>query len=138
MIEYYAHTPGHILAVQKITPEESEKYGVIDGDIGARIQGLVEKPRPALAPSNLGVVGRYILQPSIFDALTQIHPSLGELQLTDAIDALTRQEPVYAYSFLGHRYDCGDKLGYLKAILAFGLKHPVVGAAFQAHLASKA
>ena len=128
----------HILAVEAIAPEACEKYGVIDGKVGSRIQGIVEKPTQERAPSNLGVVGRYILQPTIFEALTQIYSttSNGELQLTDAIDIVSRKEPVYAYSFLGDRYDCGDKLGYLKAVIALGSKHPVIGAAFRAYLTS--
>ena len=104
------------------------------GDDG-RIRQIVEKPKPALAPSTLGVVGRYVLPGSIFSHLRNLQPgSGGELQLTDAIASLINDEPVYAYEFEGTRYDCGDKLGYLQATVAYGVKHPEIGADFAAYL----
>jgi len=100
-----------------------------------RLSGLVEKPKPEDAPSNVAVVGRYILDGSIFKMLEEIQPDLGgEIQLTDAIAKQLQQESVYAYEFEGRRYDCGSKFGYLQATLEYGLKHPEVGAAFEAYL----
>jgi UTP--glucose-1-phosphate uridylyltransferase len=101
-----------------------------------RIDCIVEKPEPAAAPSTLGVVGRYILTPRIFHHLQRIKPGAGgEIQLTDGIAGLLTDEKVLAYEFKGVRYDCGSKMGYLKANLAFALKHPEVGAEFRAYLA---
>ena len=102
-----------------------------------RISGIVEKPAPEKAPSTLAVVGRYILTPRIFHHLqTQTPGAGGEIQLTDAIAALMQDEDVFAYEFEGVRYDCGAKLDYLKANLAFAVKHPEIGAEFRTYLAS--
>jgi UTP--glucose-1-phosphate uridylyltransferase len=90
--------------------------------------GIVEKPEPRRAPSTLGVVGRYLLTPAIFRHLQRVKPGAGgEIQLTDGIASLLRDEAVYAFEFEGVRYDCGSKLGYLQANLAYALKHPEVG-----------
>ncbi len=142
MVEQYDQQVASILGVQRIPNAHTDRYGVVDVDpVGERIgrlKGIVEKPDPANAPSNLGVVGRYILNGSIFNKLRQTRPgSGGEIQLTDAIDALMRDEPVFAYEFLGHRYDCGDKLGYLQATVEYGLKHPELGPAFADYLANR-
>nr|WP_315469687.1 UTP--glucose-1-phosphate uridylyltransferase GalU [uncultured Undibacterium sp.] len=100
-----------------------------------RMTGIVEKPQPHCAPSNLGVVGRYIFSPKIFDYLEHIGKGAGgEIQLTDAIAAMLKDFPVLAYTTAATRYDCGSKLGYLKASVAFGLKHPEVASEFQAYL----
>jgi UTP--glucose-1-phosphate uridylyltransferase len=97
--------------------------------------GIIEKPKPEAAPSTLGVVGRYILTPRIFHHLAQARPGAGsEIQLTDAIAALLAEDRVLAYRFLGTRYDCGSKLGYLQATVAFGRQHPEVGRAFEDYL----
>jgi UTP--glucose-1-phosphate uridylyltransferase len=99
------------------------------------MSGIVEKPAPQDAPSNLGVVGRYILTPRIFDHLRQLKPGAGgEFQLTDAIQSLLGQEQVLAYRYQGTRYDCGNKLGYLKATVEYALKHPEVGPDFRRYL----
>ena len=142
MVEQYDQQVASILGVQRIPNAHTDRYGVVDVDpVGERIgrlKGIVEKPDPANAPSNLGVLGRYILNGSIFNKLRQTRPgSGGEIQLTDAIDALMRDEPVFAYEFLGHRYDCGDKLGYLQATVEYGLKHPELGPAFADYLANR-
>ena len=98
-------------------------------------RAIVEKPAPEDAPSNLGVVGRYILTPEIFSCLQQTgQGNAGEIQLTDAIAGLMDQQTVYAFEFAGKRYDCGSKLGYLQATVAFGLAHQEVGVDFQAYL----
>jgi UTP--glucose-1-phosphate uridylyltransferase len=129
MLDAFAESQSSIVAVQKISPADSEKYGVIDlmpdNQRLSRIWGIVEKPRPENAPSNLGVVGRYILTPSIFPFLEKTVKGGGaEIQLTDAIANLLLEEPVYSYQFEGKRYDCGSKLGYLQATVSCASKHP--------------
>lgn len=139
MVEEFNEHQASVVAVQKIDPSETTKYGIVDvlktDQSLIQIQGIVEKPAPALAPSNLGVVGRYILTPRIFNLLeTTQRGSGGEIQLTDAIAKLLQEEPVYAYQFRGKRYDCGSKLGYLEATVAYALKHEEVSADFRASL----
>ncbi len=117
----------------------TDKYGIVDAGGSkeqiAEISAIVEKPKPDKAPSNLAVVGRYVLTPAIFDYLQHIGTGAGgEIQLTDGIAALLGEEPVYAYRFQGKRYDCGNKLGYLQATVEFGLKHGKLGAPFRAYL----
>jgi UTP--glucose-1-phosphate uridylyltransferase len=128
-----------ILSVEEVPPSETNKYGIVatkPGPNGERlVTSIVEKPAPADAPSNLAVVGRYLLTPRIFDKLEETRAGAGgEIQLTDAIAALLRDEPVVAYPFKGKRYDCGSKLGYLEATVEYGLAHPELGAAFSAYL----
>ena len=129
-----------VVAVESIAPEDSKKYGVVKVDSEdtttiKKILDIVEKPEPSEAPSNWGVVGRYILTPKIFTLLeTTQRGSGGEIQLTDAIASLLRYESVYAQRFDGHRYDCGSKLGYLEATVNYALKHPEVKERFQALL----
>ena len=128
-----------VLGVQEVPREQSRQYGMIsyepvEGNV-ERVTAIVEKPEPAAAPSNLAVVGRYILSPRIFQHLERVAPGAGgEIQLTDAIAALLADEKVLACRFRGTRYDCGSKLGYLKAMVAFGRKHPEVGESFDAYL----
>lgn len=136
MLDVFHQTQTSVVAVEKISKEDTQKYGVIDAESTeqpiTRIRGIVEKPEPANAPSNLGVVGRYILTPAIFDLLEQTaQGSGGEIQLTDAIAKLLKKETVTALQFKGKRYDCGSKLGYLEATIAYALKHPEVAADFQ-------
>ncbi len=128
---------GSVVAVEKVPPEETSSYGIVAVDAGDhdRITKIVEKPSPDEAPSNLAVVGRYLLPAKIFDKLeTTSRGAGGEIQLTDAIADLLEDSPIYAYSFNGKRFDCGSKLGYLKATVAYGLDHPETGAAFREHL----
>jgi len=102
-----------------------------------QVEAIVEKPAPSRAPSTLAVVGRYILTPRIFSELRRVTPgSGGEIQLTDGIAAVLSEEVVMAYRFDGVRYDCGDKLGYLKANVAYAIKHPALGMPFKAYLRS--
>ena len=113
-----------VLGVEEIAPEQSRSYGVVDGrewdERVIKMSGIVEKPAPENAPSNLGVVGRYILTPRIFDHIRELKPGAGgEFQLTDAIQSMLDQEQVLAYRYKGVRYDCGSKLGYLKATVEF-------------------
>lgn len=125
-----------VIAVELINPLETHRYGVVDpaevNQALMKIRGIVEKPAADDAPSNLGVVGRYILTPRIFNHLekTGQGPN-GEIQLTDAIAKLLNEEDVYAYQFNGKRYDCGSKLGYLEATIAYALKHPELASHFK-------
>jgi UTP--glucose-1-phosphate uridylyltransferase len=106
-----------------------------DGSPTSRVRSIVEKPKPAVAPSTLAVVGRYVLSPAIFGHLERIGQGAGgEIQLTDGIAALMREEAVYAYRFEGKRYDCGSKLGYLQATVEYGLGHPQLGRDFRRYL----
>ncbi len=130
---------GSVLAVQTVPHDETEKYGVVEVDpvtegLG-RVRGIVEKPKPAEAPSNLAVVGRYILQPRIFELIEETaHGAGGEIQLTDAIARLLEEQSVHAYRFQGKRYDCGSKLGYLKATVELALSHDTLGSDFREYL----
>ncbi|MFL6713681.1 MAG: sugar phosphate nucleotidyltransferase, partial [Sulfurifustis sp.] len=121
--------------------EESSSYGIVDPEPIAerlyRVRSIVEKPDPKQAPSNLAVVGRYILSPRIFDMLRNVRPGAGgEIQLTDGIAALLAEEQVLAYEFTGKRYDCGSKLGYLQATVEFALDHPDLNSNFRDYLRS--
>jgi UTP--glucose-1-phosphate uridylyltransferase len=141
MVELYADKQRSILGVVNVERAETAQYGIVDAKkVGGRVSklsGIVEKPKPELAPSTLSVVGRYILNPQIFAELETIKAGAGkEIQLTDGIASLLKRETIYAYEFEGTRYDCGSKLGYLKATVALGMKHAEVGKAFSAHLAS--
>ncbi|QAU36051.1 UTP--glucose-1-phosphate uridylyltransferase GalU [Janthinobacterium sp. 17J80-10] len=139
MTRLHAQHGSSVIGVESISPQQSRSYGVVAGKPAGerllRLHGIVEKPAPENAPSNLGVVGRYILTPAIFSHLRNIGPGAGgELQLTDAIANLITEETVYAYEFEGIRYDCGSKKGYLEATVQFALRHPEVGAAFREYL----
>lgn len=137
MAAEYAKHGGSVIAVEKVPPEDTSSYGIVSVDAANqdRIMAIVEKPSPDEAPSNLAVVGRYLLPAKIFDKLeTTSRGAGGEIQLTDAIADLLEESPVYAYAFSGKRFDCGSKLGYLKATVAYGLDHPTIGKAFREHL----
>ena len=129
-----------LLGVEEVPREQTGSYGIVspekpDAEVTA-IHGIVEKPAPKDAPSTLGVVGRYVLTPAIFELLAHAKPgSGGEIQLTDAIAGLMGRERVLAMQIGGRRYDCGSKLGYLKATVELGLRHPEAGAAFAEFLA---
>src|SRR6185295_14384187 len=141
MSAVFARRGRSVIAVQNVKRQDTRRYGIVK--IGPRsksphrISGIVEKPDPAVAPSTLGVVGRYILTPRIFHHLRHAKPGAGgEIQLTDGIAGLLAEEDVFAYEFEGMRYDCGAKLDYLKANMAFALKHPEVGGDFREYLKS--
>jgi UTP--glucose-1-phosphate uridylyltransferase len=143
MASQFEKVQSSIVAVEEIDLKDSTKYGMvgfseqISFEDFAAISQIVEKPPQHLAPSQLGVVGRYILTPEIFLELENLKPGAqGEMQLTDAIQALLKYQAVYASKFLGTRYDCGSKLGYLQAIVAYGLRHPEVGVEFRKYLSS--
>jgi UTP--glucose-1-phosphate uridylyltransferase len=135
-----------VLAVMEVPKESLSSYGVVDADPVAhngpkdrlfRIRDMVEKPKPSEAPSNLAIIGRYVLTPEIFDCITQVEPgSGGEIQLTDGLKQLLRSRPIYAYRFEGTRYDAGDKLGFLKATVEFALQRDDLGGPFREYLKS--
>jgi UTP--glucose-1-phosphate uridylyltransferase len=141
MADVYRRERCSVIAVQTVAPQETRNYGIVKAVPGRgrlfEIEGIVEKPAPEVAPSNLGVVGRYILSPRIFDHLEQVRAGAGgEIQLTDAIASLLNVERAVALAFTGVRYDCGAKLGYLQATVALALRHPEVGTAFREYLES--
>ncbi|MEE2933917.1 MAG: UTP--glucose-1-phosphate uridylyltransferase GalU [Pseudomonadota bacterium] len=126
LIESYQITPGNIVAAMEVLPEHTDRYGILDveKDEGqlVSVKGLVEKPLRANAPSNLAIIGRYILMPEVFDHLAEKHPGAGgEIQLTDALAKMVNSMPFYGLRFEGRRFDCGDKVGFLEANLAFAL-----------------
>jgi len=139
MVNAYNEYHGSILGTETVPKEEIHKYGVVSGsritDRVSKLDGIVEKPSPEEAPSDQGVVGRYILTPRIFEKIrTTGRGAGGEIQLTDAIEALRKEESVYAYSFEGKRYDCGSKLGYLEANVELALQHDELKEEFCAYL----
>ena len=130
-----------VIAIEDIPKEKTVQYGIVDvGDSKDnlyKINSIVEKPQPIDAPSTLGVIGRYVFNPEIFDCLEKIKPGKGgEIQLTDAIQMLLSQQAIFAYLFEGRRYDCGDKLGFIKANIEFSKKHPEIGKEFTEFLKS--
>jgi UTP--glucose-1-phosphate uridylyltransferase len=139
MSKIYERYQCSVILVEEVPPSETHKYGIVeieddDGET-AIITSIVEKPKPEEAPSNLGVVGRYILTPRIFDLIKQTGRGTGgEIQLTDAIAELLKYEKVRAYRVKGKRYDCGSKLGYLEATVEYGLKHQELGEGFKTYL----
>jgi UTP--glucose-1-phosphate uridylyltransferase len=141
MVEVFNERQCSVLGAERVAPEETNKYGIvkIDDTQGHlhKINGIVEKPHPEVAPSNLAVVGRYILTPEIFTLLeTTGRGAGGEIQLTDAIAKLLKMQDVLAYEFEGKRYDCGSKLGYLQATVEYALEHEELGEKFRSYLNS--
>ena len=139
MAELYNQHSCSILGVEDVQPSETASYGIVDAEpISAdalQLKGIVEKPQPEDAPSNLAVVGRYILTPRIFECLENVKPGKGgEIQLTDGIAALMQYEKVLAYRFKGKRYDCGSKFGYVKANVEYAMRHKEIGAEFTEYL----
>src|ERR1700676_4073484 len=140
MVAVQATYGGSVLGVQTVPNEDTDKYGIVslEREIAPRVgkmSQIVEKPKPEKAASNLAVVGRYLLSPSIFEDLPKIGKGAGgEIQLTDGIARLMQREEVFAFEFEGKRYDCGSKLGYLQATVEYGLKHPSLGGDFAAYL----
>lgn len=141
MADDYARHGGSVVAVEEVPREDTSSYGIVglddDGSRSQQMQSIVEKPRPEDAPSNKAVVGRYLLVPEVFDHLEQTGRGAGgEIQLTDAIADLLVEQPVYAFAFDGTRFDCGSKLGYVQATIAFGLQHESVAAGLRDYLKS--
>ncbi|MEZ7687115.1 MULTISPECIES: UTP--glucose-1-phosphate uridylyltransferase GalU [Neisseria] len=135
MVDVYNQSGNSVLGVETVDPSQTGSYGIVEVEklkSYQRVVNIVEKPKPEEAPSNLAVVGRYILTPRIFDLLTNLPRGAGgEIQLTDGIARLLDHEFVLAHAFDGKRYDCGSKLGYLEATVAYGLKHPETGEQFK-------
>lgn len=142
MVEVFENYQSSVIAVENIPKEDTDKYGIVSSDeinpqIG-KLNGIVEKPEPAKAPSTKAVVGRYILTPEIFNILENICAGAGnEIQLTDAIAELLKKEDVYSLAFQGKRYDCGSKIGYLQATVEYALKHPELKDEFSTYLENK-
>jgi UTP--glucose-1-phosphate uridylyltransferase len=142
MAQVFAREGASLLGVEEVPRDQTQSYGIatidkMSNDL-ARIHSIVEKPKPAVAPSNLAVIGRYVLTPRIFELLAAVTPGAGgEIQLTDAISALLEHEKVFAQRLPGRRFDCGSKLGYLQATVEFGLRHPETGEAFARYLKSR-
>jgi UTP--glucose-1-phosphate uridylyltransferase len=139
MIGVYERTGGSVLAVEKVARARTSDYGIVAVRPGPgrvlEVADLVEKPPPAEAPSDLAIIGRYILMPEIFDHLEKTTAGRGgEIQLTDGLRSLLRRQPIHAYRFLGTRYDTGDKFGFLKATVEFALRRPDLGEPFRDYL----
>ncbi|HEV2614707.1 MAG TPA: UTP--glucose-1-phosphate uridylyltransferase GalU [Gammaproteobacteria bacterium] len=135
MVKAYEEHHASIIAVQEIPDSETERYGMVAIDAKHKINKIIEKPKKQDAPSNLGVVGRYILSPNIFSCLHKTAAGAGgEIQLTDAIALLLKTESAFALPFVGKRYDCGSKLGYLEATVQYALKHPELSQDFKNYL----
>jgi UTP--glucose-1-phosphate uridylyltransferase len=142
LTERFAAEGCSLLGLEAVAREETGRYGIVSPEDAAAeltaVRGIVEKPAPADAPSTLAVVGRYVLTPRIFDLLSRAAPGRGgEIQLTDALAALLQHERILGLRLRGRRYDCGSKLGYLKATVEFAVKHAEVGAAFADYLARR-
>jgi len=132
MVEVYNEVGGNVVAVMDVPREHTNRYGVLKvGKESGRlveVEGLVEKPKPAEAPSTLSIIGRYILQPAVFEHLDAQKPGAGgEIQLTDALAKMTGRGRFHGYRFEGKRFDCGDKAGFIEANIAFALEHPAIG-----------
>jgi UTP--glucose-1-phosphate uridylyltransferase len=141
MAQFAAKDNAGAIAVEEVPHADTQKYGIVDAEKGdgraARIRHVVEKPKPEVAPSNLAIVGRYVLPGRIFELLEKTTPGAGgEIQLTDAIAALLGEDKVYAYRFEGTRFDCGSKLGLVKATLHFALQDPALADATRAFVKS--
>ncbi|MBA3014045.1 MAG: UTP--glucose-1-phosphate uridylyltransferase GalU [Proteobacteria bacterium] len=139
MMTLYNEVQESIVAIQTVPMDQTYQYGIVEGDLLRdrvyRVNRLVEKPAPGTTNSNLAIIGRYILHPEVFDMLSKTTPGHGgEIQLTDALLALSNKRSMFAYEFEGNRYDAGDKLGYLKAIVAFAMRHPDLREEFCKHI----
>ncbi len=140
LLDLFDEVGESIVAIQRVPMDETPQYGIVEGekierDKTYKVSRMVEKPAPGTTDSNMAIIGRYILMPEIFDILDKTTPGHGgEIQLTDALLALTKKRGMYAMEFEGTRFDAGDKMGYLKAIIAYGLRHPDLGKQLTEHL----
>ena len=140
MLDLFDDVQESIVAVQRVPEDQTFQYGIVEGEVMERerthrVKRMIEKPAPGTTDSDMAIIGRYILMPEIFDLLGKTTPGHGgEIQLTDALQALGKKREMYAYEFNGTRFDAGDKMGYLKAILAYGLAHNKLGAELKAHI----
>jgi UTP--glucose-1-phosphate uridylyltransferase len=141
MVAQFEALKQSVIAVQEVPLEHTRRYGIVAGDTVQpgliKVSRMVEKPAPEVAPSRMGVAGRYILTPAVFEQIRQQSGGVGgEIQLTDGIAGLMKTESVYAFEYSGKRYDCGSKEGFLQATVELALQHPEVGAQFKAYLDS--
>jgi UTP--glucose-1-phosphate uridylyltransferase len=142
MLDLYEQVGEAIVAIQRVPMEQTCQYGIVEGEEteferAIKISRMLEKPSPGMSNSDKAIIGRYLLMPEIFDILGKTKPGHGgEIQLTDALQTLANQRGMYAYEFEGRRYDAGDKLGYLKAIVDVAMHHPTLGKPFREHLQS--
>ena len=141
MVAQFEALKQSVIAVQEVPAEHTRRYGIVAGDTVQpgliKVSRMVEKPAPEVAPSRMGVAGRYILTPAVFEQIRQQSGGVGgEIQLTDGIAGLMKTESVYAFEYSGKRYDCGSKEGFLQATVELALQHPEVGAQFKAYLDS--
>ena len=139
MLTLFDEVQESIVAIQRVPMDQTENYGIVEGqpftERTYKVERMVEKPAPGTTVSDMAIIGRYILQPEIFSLLEETEPGHGgEIQLTDALSQLSRQRGMYAYEFEGTRFDAGDKLGYLKAIIAFGTRHTELGEEFRKYI----
>jgi UTP--glucose-1-phosphate uridylyltransferase len=144
LLDVYEYYGASVLALMEVPREQISAYGVVDAELVSnggmenrlfRIRNMVEKPKPNDAPSNLAIIGRYVLTPEIFSCIEAVQPgSGGEIQLTDGLKLMLRNRPIYGFKFEGKRYDAGDKLGFLKATVEFALERPDLGQAFGDYL----
>jgi len=139
MLKVFKEFQESVVAVQKVPLEETHRYGIIEGEEVAegiyKVHRLIEKPAPGTSKSNLAIIGRYVLRPEIYGCLHRTLPGVGgEIQLTDALDCLRKEQGLYAYEFKGNRYDAGDKMGYLQATVNYALAHPDLGGKFKEYL----
>jgi UTP--glucose-1-phosphate uridylyltransferase len=140
MLDLFDEVQESIVAVQRVPEDQTYQYGIVEGvpierERTHRVKRMIEKPAPGTTDSDMAIIGRYILMPEIFDLLEKTTPGHGgEIQLTDALQALGKKRDMYAYEFNGTRFDAGDKMGYLKAILAYGMVHNKLGAELKAHI----
>jgi len=140
MLDLFDEVQESIVAVQRVPDDQTFQYGIVEGEPMERerthrVKRMIEKPAPGTTDSDMAIIGRYILMPEIFDLLGKTTPGHGgEIQLTDALQALGKKREMYAYEFNGTRFDAGDKMGYLKAILAYGIIHNKLGAELKAHI----
>ncbi|NOX26282.1 MAG: UTP--glucose-1-phosphate uridylyltransferase GalU [Deltaproteobacteria bacterium] len=139
MLDLYNEVQEPIVAVQSVPEDQTSRYGIVEGEPSSarvyKVERLIEKPAPGTTDSNLAIIGRYILHPDIFAILAKTTPGQGgEIQLTDALLALTKKRAMYAFEFSGTRYDAGDKMGYLQAVVAYALHHPQLKDDFRRHI----
>jgi len=139
LVDAFKQHGGSVVAVESVPQDEIESYGIVDGDRvderTTRLRGVVEKPRPAEAPSNLGIVGRYVLTPQVFDAIQETKPGVaGEIQITDALAILLERQPMFAYEFEGRRFDTGRPLGMIQASIELALMREDVGSGLRTYL----
>ena len=139
MLRVFDEFQQSVVAVQKVPLDETHRYGIIEGEEVAegvyKVQRLIEKPAPGTSKSDLAIIGRYVLRPEIYGCLNRTLPGVGgEIQLTDALDCLRKEQGLYAYEFKGSRYDAGDKMGYLQATVNYALAHPDLGGRFKEYL----